>query len=582
MRDSLDHLQFLLREVPHRRLFLLFFLMLAVGLSEGIGILTLVPILGLLQGGAPGVNPVAQALMAAMEALRLPPTLGGLLLAFLALMLIRSGMQFSRDILASDIQHRLVDGLRERCFDRLLHMEWRWHLSRRRSDHASLLITDINRVGAGLHFGIGLLASLVVLLCFLAATLLLSWRLSLLALVSAGLILLAMSGQRRGAHHLGVQLSEANRAMQSDVQESVGSLKLAKILRAEERYGLRFRQTLRGLRHQQMAFQISTRLAQLLLQAGGAALLAGYLYVGVQIMATPLPELFTLILLFSRLIPLFAASQQQLHQWLHALPAMEETRKFLNEWEAWGEPRDTSPAGDWKICDGVNLAEATLTYPDRSRPALDQLNLAFPANSFTAIVGVSGAGKSSVADILIGLLTPDRGQLLVDGVAIDAQVRQSWRRAVAYVPQEAFLFHDSIRNNLQWARPDADEAAMRLALETAAADFVFRLPEGLDTIVGDGGARLSGGERQRIALARALLLQPALLILDEATSALDQANEGKISQALNNLRGRLTLILIGHRGVTLEQADQVFLLDHGRLVVCGDWRDVRRHPLLNT
>jgi ATP-binding cassette subfamily C protein len=192
-------------------------------------------------------------------------------------------------------------------------------------------------------------------------------------------------------------------------------------------------------------------------------------------------------------------------------------------------------------------------------------------------MGASGAGKSTLADVLMGLLEPDQGQLSVDGVTITGTRRRDWRRSVAYVPQEVFLFNDSIRANLLWGWAEAGEDALRLALHRAAAGFVFDLPLGLETRVGDGGVRLSGGERQRLALARALLKQPSLLILDEATSALDRENEARVREAIEHLHGDLTLVVIGHRLATLEHADQVVVLEAGRVAVRGTWSEVRNH-----
>jgi ATP-binding cassette subfamily C protein len=186
-------------------------------------------------------------------------------------------------------------------------------------------------------------------------------------------------------------------------------------------------------------------------------------------------------------------------------------------------------------------------------------------------MGASGAGKSTLADVLMGLLVPDAGEMSVNGDPIRGSRRLTWRRSVAYVPQETFLFHDTIRHNLLWGNPKACDDALHQALKKAAADFVFRLPQGLDTVVGDGGIRLSGGERQRIALARALLKQPSLLILDEATSALDLENEARVRQAIETLHGDMTVVIIGHRLPTLEHADQVVVLDQGRVAAQGNW-----------
>jgi ATP-binding cassette subfamily C protein len=192
-----------------------------------------------------------------------------------------------------------------------------------------------------------------------------------------------------------------------------------------------------------------------------------------------------------------------------------------------------------------------------------------------AFTGPSGAGKSSLADVLAGLVEPSSGSLLIDGRPVHGAERRAWRGAVAYVEQDAFLFHDTIRNNLLFVRPDASEAELKAALSTACANFVFAFADGIDTVVGDRGVRLSGGERQSIALARALLMQPALIILDEATSALDQDSEAAILAAVARLRDRMTIVLIGHRPGMLEIADSVVLLETGRIAWMGRAAELR-------
>jgi ATP-binding cassette subfamily C protein len=166
--------------------------------------------------------------------------------------------------------------------------------------------------------------------------------------------------------------------------------------------------------------------------------------------------------------------------------------------------------------------------------------------------------------------------VLVDGTPLTPQLLPAWRDQIGYVPQDSFHFHDTVRANLLWARPEASEAELLEALEIAAAGFVARLPQGLDTVLGDRGVRLSGGERQRIALARALVRRPAMLILDEATSSLDSENERRVQDAIERLHGRLTVLVITHRLTTVRLADSIHVLEAGRLVESGDW-----HALLN-
>jgi ATP-binding cassette subfamily C protein len=177
----------------------------------------------------------------------------------------------------------------------------------------------------------------------------------------------------------------------------------------------------------------------------------------------------------------------------------------------------------------------------------------------------------------MGLLVPDTGRVLVDDVPVGAERVRSWRTSIGYVAQETFLFHDTVRANLLWARPEADDKEIWWTLRLAAAEgFVSGLPEGLETVLGDRGVRLSGGERQRIALARALLREPSLLILDEATSALDSENERRIQNAIDALRGQMTILIITHRLSTVHGADVIHVLEQGRLVETGDWETLTR------
>lgn len=226
----------LLREAPMRQVLALLILMVLGGLSEGVGILLLVPLLDLLQSGQGGNNPFAQMILTGIDHVGLPPSPGGMLSAFLILVLARNAIQYGRDMLAARLQHRLVDTLRERCFAALLGAEWRWLATGRAAEHANLLLTDVNRVGGGLNYALNLLAGLATMSAYLVTAFLLSWPMALLAFASGVVILAGLSGHRRHALQLGQDLVTANRAMQGTVQDSLTGIKLAKILGTERRH----------------------------------------------------------------------------------------------------------------------------------------------------------------------------------------------------------------------------------------------------------------------------------------------------------------------------------------------------------
>jgi ATP-binding cassette subfamily C protein len=193
----------------------------------------------------------------------------------------------------------------------------------------------------------------------------------------------------------------------------------------------------------------------------------------------------------------------------------------------------------------------------------------------TAIVGKSGAGKSTLIDLIMGLVKSESGRILIDGIPLTEEQLLNWRSSIGYVSQDPFLFHTSIRENLRLVDPDASEEQMWRALQfSSSASFVRKLPQGLDTIIGDRGIRLSGGERQRLVLARTMLRNPSVLVLDEATSALDSENEQQIHEALERLKGHVTIIVIAHRLSTIRTADRVIVLEEGRVIQEGGYQQL--------
>ena len=198
--------------------------------------------------------------------------------------------------------------------------------------------------------------------------------------------------------------------------------------------------------------------------------------------------------------------------------------------------------------------------------ALTDINLRLPPGTLTVLSGPSGAGKSTLLDLLAGLLRPTQGSIWIDDRALTDDLAKEWRNSTAYLLQEPFLFNDTIRANLLVAKPEATASELRHALTiSGAAAFVDVLPQRMDTIVGDRGARFSGGERQRLALARALLREPALLILDEPTSSLDESNAQAVMEGIEALRGRVTMILATHRREQVRAVDLSVQLVDGRL-----------------
>ena len=216
----------------------------------------------------------------------------------------------------------------------------------------------------------------------------------------------------------------------------------------------------------------------------------------------------------------------------------------------------------------IEMKNITYSYPNTEKLIFDQANLVIPVGKSVGIVGTSGAGKSTVVDILLGLLEPKNGEILADGFNIKEQGNyRKWLKNIGYIPQMIFMLDDTIRRNVAFGVPDdqIDEKRLWEVLKEAQLDeFIRQLPEGLDTGIGERGIRLSGGQRQRIGIARALYNDPEVMILDEATSALDNDTEAAIMESINRLHGRKTLIIIAHRLQTIEKCDVVYRVENGK------------------
>jgi ATP-binding cassette subfamily C protein len=311
---------------------------------------------------------------------------------------------------------------------------------------------------------------------------------------------------------------------------------------------------------------------RMVIEISAAVTLGAFVYFAVTFGHLEPAGLLVMVVIFSRLAPLISQFQQGWQSLVHMLPVFDRIVELQNLCAAAAESLSHA-TGRVSLQHELRLSCVGFRYnKERGPGTLEELDLVIPAGSTIAIVGRTGAGKSTLADLLLGLLTPDNGTLLVDGIPLDEALLARWRRSVGYVPQDNFLFNDTIRANLLWAYPEAREDDFREALSIAAAEgFIAKLPDGLDTVVGERGLRLSGGERQRLGLARALLCRPTLLILDEATSALDNETEQAVQAAIDRLRGRMTIVMIAHRLSTIRGADRIIVLDHGRLIQAGTW-----------
>jgi ABC-type multidrug transport system fused ATPase/permease subunit len=254
-------------------------------------------------------------------------------------------------------------------------------------------------------------------------------------------------------------------------------------------------------------------------------------------------------------------------------PALESVQNFLRTDD---KPYLSDGQGHFsKLAETVLINDVTFRYNYDEESILENLSFKIPKGKITAVVGASGAGKTTLVNLIARLYDPQFGQIFIDGTDLRDFIIESWRREIAIVSQDTFLFNDTVMGNLRFARPEVtDEDVYQAARLAQAHDFIINLPSGYNTFLGDRGVRLSGGQQQRLAIARALLVDPQLLILDEATSDLDSETEQAIQSAIEQFSETRTLFIIAHRLSTVKQADNIIVLSHGEIVEQGSHTDL--------
>nr|WP_244865064.1 ABC transporter ATP-binding protein [Xylanibacillus composti] len=574
--------------------------MVVISLMEGVGIFMLVPMLhlvGLFQSDAVSM-PLVDWLLRPLDGLPTDWLLPAILLLFVALLTGQAWLQRFQTNMNMAIQQGYIRHLRMEIYEGLLQANWSFFLRKRKSDFNHIMTNELARVTSGTYLTLRITTTILFTIVQLVFAFWLSWKLTAFVLLCGAALALYSKKFVRRSQQLGERATHLSEHYMASVTDHFNGIKEIKSNRMEQQHVHWFRQLCMRMERNFVQFARLQSASQFRYKIASAVIISLFVYLSVAFFKVGIEQLAVIILIFSRLWPKLSGLQNHWEQIAQSIPAfrslLQLQRETAEAQEGRAENAASSPVDIAKPRGGVQrpvpaspaeqdkleIREALACRHLRFRYdrndaayALRNVSVSIPANRMTAVVGKSGAGKSTFIDILIGLMNPESGEVLVDGVPLTASMALRLRNSVSYVSQDPFLFHGSIRENLAIAAPQASEEEMWEALRFSVSDgFVRELPQGLDTVIGDRGIRLSGGERQRIVLARAMLRKPSVLVLDEATSALDTENEKKIQQAIEQLKGKMTIIVIAHRLSTIRNADQVVVMDQGTVVQQGNYQ----------
>ena len=572
-----------------RRGVFLLFLVTTMAAAEMVGVASVMPFLGVL--GNPGVIESNAALnwvyttfgFASIDAFVM--TLGaGAFGLILASALYRTLVHYWMNRFIEMRRHSIG----ERLLETYLRQPYAFFLNRHSGDMAKNVLSEVDQfIGNFLRPGVMLVANAALAIGIIGLLVAVNPLLALLvSLLFAGIYAVIYITVRRRLMRLGRERVRANQARFTTAGECRGGIKDVKLLGREHAYVARYHHPSTVFARNQATMQTLSQVPAFLVEAvamGGIMLMALVLIAaGGGVRSDAFGELLPVLGLYAfaalRLKPAAQAIYGGIAQTRAGTATLDAIYADLCERERLAPMAARAPE-PLHPQQGVGFAGVTYRYPNAPTDALQHIDLDLPVGSALGIVGTTGAGKTTLVDVLLGLLRPTAGAITVDGQPVTDDNLRAWQRALGYVPQDIFLTDATVTENIAFGIEPAQidtEQVERCARLAQVHDFVINeMPEGYETIVGERGVRLSGGQRQRIGIARALYHNPDILVFDEATSALDTVTERAVMQAIDALHGTKTLVIIAHRLSTVAHCDQVMLLDHGRVEGCGTFEELK-------
>lgn len=550
------------------------FLNIAVALTGSVSIVMLVPMLDLLEvsigdnGGTLGLLLQPFAGMTYFQRAIM------IIAIYVILMLLSAVLTAVASVQQNAYLGRYQLNMRRSIYNSISKADWETLSAKTGTDLIQLITAQSMQVRNCLQQMMGLISSAFSALVQLAIAIWMSPPVTLMALlVGAGFLILFRPVQKK-SKEFGKESVGASQKLYKEIQNQILGIKEIRAYGAEEHHAELFQEI------SQEQYDISLRMHRMwvkprLCYSIASALLIALAFVySVLILDTGTAQLVVLVYIFSRLWPVFSSWQGQLQNIQTSIPAYEIIQKSIQEL-AKKKREHTASTKKVEFTKSVAFHNVGFTYQNGNEEVLKDICFELPYGSVTALVGPSGAGKSTTADLLLGLLSPTKGEILVDGVPLTGEGLNAWCETIGYIPQEPLILNATVRENLLRFHPQASEEEMIDALKRSLAwPFVEKLPDGLDTVLGDKGTRLSGGERQRIVLARVLMGKPKLIILDEATSALDYESESFVRETIRSLRDNTTVLIIAHRMATIRGADRAIVLLNGQIAEQGSLQEL--------
>jgi ATP-binding cassette, subfamily B, bacterial MsbA len=480
---------------------------------------------------------------------------------------LKSVLAYTSNLISQWLSTHISHRIRSNVFQQCLSMSDRYMESHDPSELVNLLATETWRTTEALNTLFWLISTLCTVLIFIFLLQFIAWQLTLAVAFLIGIISFISQRLTRQVKPLGDRAVEVNKVLAARMWDGLSGLRVIHTFGRELYEQDRFDHASQQVRRVFFKLAMVSGTVSPIYEILSALMLIGILVVSLSYDPSSLPSLLTFLFILYRLQPKVQQLDQLRTTFVSLTPSVQVIMSFLNPSDKPYIRSGTCPFDHLKT--DITFDRVSFRYDAES--ALDQVSIRIPAGKTTALVGPSGAGKSTLIHLICRFYDPTQGEIHIDGQPLPELKLPDWRSQIAVVSQDVHMFSTTVRDNIAYGRLEATEDEIIAAATLANADtFIRQLPHGYQTSIGDRGVRLSGGQRQRLALARAIVRDPQILILDEATNALDSIAENLIQEALYTLGQNRTVIVIAHRLSTIEHADQIIVLQAGRVVEQGN------------
>ena len=534
---------------------------IGVSVLSGVGIVMLIPLLNMLEIGD---NRLPDWFMT----LGYPLQVGLLLVGYVLLVTVKTLLSRSLNIRENAFIEETGMALRKKLYTVLSGASWESLTARKDADVVNLFTSQCGQVSYGIAEVIHFLASIVSAAVQLGIALMMSLPVTALVCVMGACMLAIFMPLRKKSREYGDEMIRLSREFYSELQNQLASVKEVRAYGVEREHAALFESISAAFKTARMKYVRQSSVPGVVYSLAAAVMIALMYLVCTLGLKVETDRLVVLVYVFARLWPVFSGFQGRIQSINSCVPAYEKLIEAMREMQPETDVAETDE--DFSRWREIRFDNVHFAYRNSDEETLRGVSFSLERGEKLALLGRNGAGKTTAVNLLLGFLLPRSGAILVDGKPLESACIRAWRTQVGYVPQDPLILNASVRENLTRFHPNATEDELIAALRKAMAwGFVSRLPDGLDTVLGDRGVRLSGGERQRIVLARVLLGRPSLIVLDEATSALDYESETAFHDAIASFGKDAAVVLIAHHGAIIAMADSAVVLEKGSVVEQG-------------